>query len=365
MGTLLGISILYYFSSTVSEDVKLEELALGDETSVSFASVDGVQVHCEHLNDAFKCLEGYKNNQAKEVVIWLGNSQLHSINQMKKNDASAASTLHQKLKDNSKYVITFSQPNAGLQEHYVLFEYLNEQLPISTLILPIVFDDMRETGIRHGLKAALKDAGVAERLIKTKVGKVLMESHSEQDSAGNDMSALEDTVQEKSEKYLNSSLNSFWSIWENRSKLRGELLVSVYKFRNWVFGINPSSTRKVIPGRYAMNRQALKAVLSTAQKNHVKVLLYIVPIRQDVKIPYELSQYNSFKKEVARIAEQFDTRFVNLETLVPAEYWGTKVSTTVGGGQELDFMHFQAEGHHLLSDALYKELNHLWNSSSQ
>ena len=37
-------------------------------------------------------------------------------------------------------IITFSQPNANLQEHYVLFEYLRHRLPVRTLILPLVFD---------------------------------------------------------------------------------------------------------------------------------------------------------------------------------------------------------------------------------
>ena len=48
--------------------------------------------------------------------------------------------------------------------------------------------------------------------------------------------------------------------------------------------------------------------------------------------------------------------FSNFEDIVPSEYWGMKESTTIGGGLELDFMHFKAEGHRLLADSIYEQL---------
>jgi hypothetical protein len=41
--------------------------------------------------------------------------------------------------------------NVSLQEHYALFEYLLLQLPLNTLVLSVVFDYMRETGIISNL----------------------------------------------------------------------------------------------------------------------------------------------------------------------------------------------------------------------
>ncbi len=73
-------------------------------------------------------------------------------------------------------------------------------------------------------------------------------------------------------------------------------------------------------------------------------------------MPYDLVQYSSFKKEIKVIADKYGARYVNLENLVPAEWWGTKAATTIGGGEELDFMHFQAGGHKLLADTLLTEL---------
>ncbi len=360
IGAIIGVFFLYYFSTALDPNVKFEEFALGGENTSSLGLVNDIQVHCYDLEDAHKCINGYKKSRPREdIILWLGNSQLHTINQMKQGNLTAAHILHQYANVDSKYYLTFSQPNASLQEHYLLFEYLTHKLPVTTLVLPVVFDDMRETGIRSSLIDAFKNQTTSRRLNKTEIGRKMDSNQGDQDSSGNDMAALEDTVQEQSEKYLNDELEEIWNIWEKRPELRGSFLGNLYLFRNWLFRINPSSIRKMIPGRYIMNMQALKAILQSANEQKIKVLIYIPPLRDDVKIPYDLEQYSNFKAEVQSIVKEYGVRFSNLENLVPAKYWGTKDTTTLGGGQELDFMHFQAGGHRLLADALYEELKDL------
>ena len=275
---------------------------------------------------------------------------------MKHGDKTAAHIMHKYLAPISKYLLTFSQPNASLQEHYLLFEYLSQKMPVTTLILAVVFDDLRETGIRPTLTEAFNDQEVSFRLNKTEIGRKMMSNQGNQDAAGNDMAALDDTFQERSEKYLNTKLEKFWNIWEQRPSFRGNLLGNLYLFRNWVFGITPSSSRRMIPGRYNMNIDALKATVQSANEQGINVIVYIVPLRNDVKIPYDLNQYEKFKSEIKWISQKFNARFVNLESLVPNNLWGTKNATTLGDRQELDFMHFQAGGHKLLADALFEEL---------
>jgi len=111
-----------------------------------------------------------------------------------------------------------------------------------------------------------------------------------------------------------------------------------------------------MPARYTMNLQALEAILTSAIEKDIEVLLYIVPLRSDVKVPYDLVQYNKFKVKIRDVAQKFDVKFKNYEKLVPTKNWGTKESTTLNGDQEIDFMHFQAGGHKLLASALCKEL---------
>ena len=364
IGAFVSFSILDNYSQKKVK-TKLDEFALGAETSVNMALVENVQIHCHDLANFDKCLDGYRSDDIKDVALWLGNSQVHAINQMQSGDETAVPYLHRFLRDFGYYFLTFSQPNASLQEHYLFFEYLLNQFPVKVLVLPIVFDDMRETGIRPTLEDALSDERVATKLASTSIGKKLLANFGDKDSAGNDMAALEDTFQERTERFLNHKLAEYWAIWSARAKIRGQIYVFLYKFRNRVFGINPSSVRKIIPGRYSSNKAAFEAILDTAQSLEIKVLVYVVPLRNDVPIPYDLGEYEKYKREMQSLSERDGVRFVNLENLIPGDLWGTKKSTSVGGGQELDFMHFKAEGHKLLAKSLAAEVSGLMEKKSR
>ncbi len=51
---------------------------------------------------------------------------------------------------------------------------------------------------------------------------------------------------------------------------------------------------------------------------------------------------------------------MNLENLVEGKYWGEKDSTGFSSNNELDFMHFQFQGHKILSNKLSKDIAN-WN----
>lgn len=355
LGSFLGIFILIRYQAQ-NTTVGFDELALGEATQSLFAEVDGVRIHCSDLEDAEACIEGYNAQKRRDLILWLGNSQIHAINQMQETDETAAFDLHRKFKQHEQYFVTFSQPNASLQEHYILFEYLIQRLPVQTLILPVVFDDMRESGIRPGLADVFTDPNTQNRLGHTSIGQALLSTHSDKDAAGNDMAALDDTAQEQVERYLNDQLASSSTLWKGRPASRGQLFTDLYLFRNWLLGINPSSIRKVIPANYKLNIEAFEAILDTAQEHNIVVLTYIVPLRNDVAIPYEPTEYQAFKTDIANITSNRQVQHIDLENLVPAEYWGVKNATTVGGGVEIDFMHFQAPGHRLLAEELYNNI---------
>jgi hypothetical protein len=151
-------------------------------------------------------------------------------------------------------------------------------------------------------------------------------------------------------------LGESWTIWDSRPSFRGQLLNFLYISRNWIFGINPSTTRKMIPGRYAKNLNAFKEILELAKENRIDVLVYVAPLRNDVKIPYQTQSYSEFKLEIENVTIQKGFYFSNFENIVPPEYWGFKRSSSLGGDRELDFMHFKEAGHQLLADSIYKRL---------
>ena len=90
--------------------------------------------------------------------------------------------------------------------------------------------------------------------------------------------------------------------------------------------------------------------------------------KQMIKVPNLISLvsfYNNFKKEIKDIAEEYKIHFTSLENLVPSEFWGKKASTNLRGEDEVDFMHFQAEGHRLLAEAIFLEISKIWQLTNK
>lgn len=351
------LAVLFFHLRPEGQLADFENFALGQATTSYFATLAGVPIHCQDIDDADVCLEGARQRRSAEHALWLGNSQVHAINQFQVGEENAPPILFRLLLQDSIDLITFSQPNANLQEHYVLFEYIQAHLPLSTLILPVVFDDLRETGLRSEISAALGEKGVAEALRQTAIGRQLLAQNLPEKSTPGNVVRSEESLQEKTEKTINAWLEKNSRLWTARPQIRGEIFTSLYKLRNTVFGIKATSKRRLIKGSYRTNLMALEAIIGRATTTGIKVLLYVVPLRHDVDIPYDLDEYMAFKAEVQSLAARQGIHFVNLEDLVPAELWGDKGATAVNGTPELDFMHFQAGGHYLLAKALYDAIS--------
>ena len=284
---------------------------------------------------------------------------MHEVNQLQSGETNASPLLFESLSQYGLDLLTFSLANASLQEHYVMFEYLRQRMPLKVLILPVVFDDTREEGLRPDVAAFAKDRATAKALSETFIGKRLVSTvqsgaMTELVSTNDDAGGVAGTFQERAEKSLNKWLKEHSRLWQLRPEIRGRLFIGLYRVRNFVFGITPSSTRKVIPGRYKDNLAALQAILDRSRREHVRVVMYIVPLRGGVKIPYEPTEYVAFKSQMETLSQQYDASFKNLEQLIPDDFWGTKASTSLGEEQELDFMHFRHSGHRLLAQALHE-----------
>jgi hypothetical protein len=354
-GVALIVLIITYALGFQGKQSNFEELALGKNTHSFYAKHGGFPIHCSDLRDAQQCLDGFRERGGQQAVLWLGNSQLHAINQYRVGDKSGAAILFPLLKQGGLDLLTFSQPNANLQEHYVLFTHLQTRLPLRLLILPLVFDDTREDGTRADVATALRDVSTSVALEKTDIGRrILAKNLANAAENSEETAGLAHTVQDHVERAINSWLSSSIPAWSDRPEMRGSIFVGLYKLRNYFFGIKATTKRRFIKSRYAENLLALQSILSRASDKNINVLMYVVPLRNDVQPPYDQFEYDRFKKDVKELAEAEHALLLNLENLVPAEYWGRKDSTTLIDDAELDFMHFQSLGHKLLADELYR-----------
>lgn len=356
---ILSFLIVTTFLHLCSEDknTNFEDAAtFGANTTTIMPSVGKYKIHCADDRDVENCIDGFVNRGSRNSVIWLGNSQLHAINQWKEGEINAPMLLHQKIDGVGLDLLTFSQPNANLQEHYILFQYLITRIPtIKTLILPIVFDDLREEGIRENIKIFTRDPKT--RLVIEGDNKLKFSQKNEPKTDGIEKAEGKLTPQNLTESFFTDWLDDISSIWRSRAEMRGQIFTGLYLLRNYIFGINPSSKRKIIPSHYRNNFEFLNGIIESAEKNKIQLIIYIAPIRSDIEIPYDDSEYSKFKDEVKKLADSRGVIYRNFEDIVPPKSWGIKDSTKMGGAGEVDFMHFQASGHKLLANHLSGLIN--------
>lgn len=352
-----GIAIVFLSMTYGDHQINFEDAQfMGAETSEIKYAMNGHKIHCGDARDANECLAGLSQATHSKVALWLGNSQLHAVNQLQPNQLNAPPIAFKKLEHQHIYLMTFSQPNANLQEHLLTYLYLNQQRQINYLILPVVFDDFREDGVRPELLKFAEDSEVQAKLSNSAIGEKILKEKTTINQDNTDTAGLQGTVQDRVELSMNRWFDDHFSFWQARADARGTLFTHLYLARNTILGITPSSKRKMIRGRYQNNMSALKAIFELAKENSSKVLVYIVPLRNDTEIPYIRSEYESFKNEVQILAREHGVRFADFENLVPSDLWGKKGGTTLDKQLELDFMHFQAGGHALLANEVVKHL---------
>ena len=358
LGVSLGFAVLLIANS--ERETVFEDAALGEGTTSAYLKNDKQAIHCSDERDLNECVSGFVDGDRQSAGLWLGNSMLHAINQYREGEPTSPLLLHRSLAKENLDLLTFSQPNANLQEHLVLFEHLSNLIDIELLIVPVVFDDLREDGIRKGLAGLLTDTKTVDALMLSKIGQdIVGRSASTTGVDQSDIAGVSGTVQEHSEQALNEFLASHSELWSKRKEYRGRIFLSLYRLRNSLLGIDPSSIRRLIPVRYDRNIAALKEMLRRAKFHDSKVLVYIPPIRHDAELPYDEVEYQYFKGELQELAKEYNVAMVDLEHAVPDEYWGVKSATNSSSGVELDFMHFQSAGHESLAASIEESLREL------
>ena len=374
---MVGFILAYFIIRTFfAGDFAFENLAMGDETS-TYQALDEEQhlVHIQRLNEeqTTELVNSWKRRGEREVIFFLGNSQTHSINQLHENDVNYIELLYHREQSASREVLCMSFPNAGLQEFLLAFEYWKDRLPVKILIVPLFMDDMREEGIRDVYFSDLVEKRFQLRdtsyKISSHINKELRRywsANSNNQTAQGDpnMAALRETFQERTEIYLNNRLDSVSLAWNNRQNVRGQFFNWLYRLRNTVLGIKANTVRKMIQSRYNMNLTALEKLIAAALSNKTRVVLYIPPIRSDVSLPYDEKEYEDFKLAIQSLAKQHPDSvvFKNFESIVPGQYWGYKDATDLSGKREVDYMHFQFEGHRILADSLHNALTKIQNN---
>jgi len=328
------IIILFSSSELISE-----EFALGDETKSYYAlDSNNNKIHFSNIEEI-----EFKDNS--ELIIFLGNSQTHGVNKFVRGNSNYVEILSKKYPNKNIYAISI--PNGSLSEFYMISSYLISNFDIKKVILPAFFDDTRESSIRTEIISFFdgKNQYNFNDIIKSVPNANISEVESHV------------STQDMSEEYLNNIFEKN-SIWKKRESLRAQVFTFLYKLRNTIFFITPSSKRYKIEDAYNQNINSLKNLIDLCALNDVKLNIYVPPIRSDIEIPYDNLEYSDFKQEIKEMTSfKKDIRYLNFEKIIPGEFWGMKNSTNLSKNKEYDFMHFNFEAHKILADSLQFFLN--------
>jgi hypothetical protein len=341
-GLIIAIGLGYWVASTAPD---FETLALGEATKSVYGSYAGDKIFCGSLDEAPECLGPAKARNLPHQLLWLGNSQLHAINQPKPSDATAPILLARTERPRGVEVQAMSFPNASMIEFYLAYLYQQQQRRIDVLVVPMFLDDTREGSVRDILVPIADDPKIAAILRANAAGRRIIADlpAKAKDAAGG--TGHDTSLQARSEAAITAALESCCGFQTMREKARGQIEIQVYMFRNWLFNVNAQTARPIIPDIYDANMAALDAMLADAARHGTRVITYIPPLRQDVKAPYNPADYARFKAETRAMAARHGAVWTDIDAIVPGPLWGTKAATRTGGDPELDFMHFQEPGH--------------------
>jgi hypothetical protein len=352
IGAVIAAYVLH--AAFGGERTNFADLDLGINTATFYAQHDGDPIHANDFTNAEAVIDGWRRRGARPVGLFLGNSQIHGINQYQPGQENAAAMLFQRFAPQGIDILTFTQASANLKEHYILFEYLLPRLQPKFLILPVVFINQRSFDVRSGVAMCLQDPQTREALEQSDVGRRLLDRYGDlpTEAFDQDSGALRETTQERTEKVLNHWLDEHSPLWALRPEARGRIASDLIRARNTILGISGQSKRHMIKGAFNENVEALTAMLQSAKAHGVQVLLYIAPIRHDIDPPYIPAEYDQFRKQMQELAQEYNVVFADLGDTVPAEYYGVHNARAFGKSSQPDFFHFQEAAHRRLADAL-------------
>ncbi|NNC86323.1 MAG: hypothetical protein HKN75_09585, partial [Bacteroidia bacterium] len=261
---LAMVFVGWYFA----EKQDFENLALGEGTIPFFANDGTYPIHVDEItkNSFDSVMLGWEQRGKKDVIFCLGNSQTHSLNQLKEGEVNYTQLLFNEYQDKGYDVITHSIPNCNLQEFYLFLQFWKEHLPIKVVLIPTFMDDTRENYINTVYLPYLVEAKyslASDDALAQKINAALDVGTEDGDE---DMAALRQTVQEKSETFLNNWLDENFAPWEKRPNVRGAFFNWLYNVRNTIFSISAQTKRKVIKNAYDDNLNALNALFENLEK---------------------------------------------------------------------------------------------------
>ena len=308
-------------------------------------------------------LKTIKYSDSKYKCLWLGASQLHSINRYKKGEKLAFCEADILNKKDGISHFQFSSPNANFHDILSMFlAVVKKGVQPDLLIIPLVYDDLREYPIQDRLLVGVNELDINRYCRSSKRHFIKQMDLLKAQSFNNSIqkNVIDNTPQVILEEKIIKSIGSACPDFNKRSNLynyyHSMLYISSVKLFGSLYGMAVQPSKDAV--RYPLvsdtleswNLLALDDIVSLANKNNIKILFYRQPIRPTKGVFYhELEGYNNhYLHLVNKYEKDNNVLFVDLQNIVSQNNWG---KTNLN---QPDVFHFTAYGHKVLGDTIAK-----------
>lgn len=355
---IIGL-LLFFTANWAFKDFNPSELGLGLNTTSHVAKMKGI-VKSARIGDLDSVLLSIKkvqrNSPKHQLAVWIGNSQLHAINQYKHNDLLAVQYSQQMLEELNSNIslFQFSSPHLNIIEEQIYMNTLRvESIKPDYLILPITFRSFHFIKIREELKKLAGYKEITKSIANSRVADLFFLEESN-DKRGKLLSK-DSTWQDRSEEYLNSLMERnipFYKYKDNtKSYIKFLPTLAIHEMTDKSRDPQVSGNREIIE----INMLSLTEIIQFAKSNNIEILMYQVPHPQDDQyFFYNREAYKDFFASIEKIASRSDNvHYIKLESIIPNRLWG------INNDGFKDMYHFQSEGHKILGDTIAQVLHDL------
>ena len=357
-GILIGI-LVFCLCSLHYANFKPEEFGLGLNTIKRIARHNDLPLSSIWKPDSIQLAHFAKlQGEGQKITLWLGASQLHSINKFEEGNMLAVEYANERVNARSSNAVNLqaSTPNAGLHDILVMYQiFRQEKLFPDWLVIAMVYDDLKETDIQLGLLKSLRNISeetlkIGEQGIRNVNKEKLIAAQLPAKKTPLKRNAVVGTPQEYLENELISTLDEHFPGYQHRGKVVAKIDIGFRIYLPKILsGIVQQPREPEVPEHQkTWSNLALESLLKLALHDGCKVLLYKQPHPPTAgEFYYNRKKYDAYFEELAQKCEGTDgLYYIDLETIVPPDYWGLTNS-----GRP-DVFHFTDRGHELLGNSI-------------
>lgn len=353
---------MFCWQSNSLKDFKPEDAGVGFNTVVKRAKIDSLQINSVWLDhqNLIKTSDYFHLN-GKKIILFLGASQLHSINQPEKDSKLMIEYINELSQNDSVIYLQASIPDANYHELYLLREYLRQHnIPIYCTCIALCFDDFREWPIKPEFFQFVEDnfpnLNDKGNFVKNEIfSQISKKKINEKNNTKTPNIVIEEILVTKLEDISPQYKNRTKIVAKNKINFSNYLSQSIIFLSGIKLRSSLAGELKTPEIEYAdslWNTRAINAFIDDAQNKNENVFFYYQPLRPHSNVfPYDSIQFESFQRYLKiKSNKNSQIGFADLTTIVSQEFWG---ETDLGYP---DIFHFQDKGHQVLADSLMLKL---------